>query len=68
MDFEHDFQNEVIDRLARIETNQTAELAGRQDHEVRLRTLEKRQWFLAGVAAVAGTLLGKIGLNIPASW
>jgi len=68
MTFEHDFQNEVIDRLARIEERLVSSITDGADQEERLRQVEKRQWFLAGVAAVAGSLLGKVGLHIPSTW
>ena len=46
------FQDDVIDRLARIETNQTNELAHRKDHNHRIRALERWKWYLAGAIAV----------------
>lgn len=50
------FEAEVLERLGRIETH--AELAAQSaavtalDHESRVRVIEKRQWYAAGVAGV----------------
>ena len=46
------FEAEVLERLSRIETH--AELAAGHvaDHESRLRVVEKRQWYVAGIAGV----------------
>lgn len=46
------FEAEVLERLSRIETH--AEVAANltADHETRVRTVEKRQWYVAGVAGV----------------
>jgi hypothetical protein len=63
-----EYEQDVIDRLARIEERIDAFTASKIDHEDRLRTLEKRQWFLSGVAIVVGALLGKVGLHIPGTW
>ena len=59
------FEDEVIDRLARIETHLEGINGQRADHEHRLRSLEKRQWVLAGAAAVLGPVLAKLGLHFP---
>ena len=55
------FEDDVIDRLARIEERVSAV----PDHETRLRTVEKRQWLLAGVAVGLGPLLSKLGFHFP---
>jgi hypothetical protein len=59
------FEEDVIDRLARIET--ALESLGNRaaDHEGRVRQLERRQWILAGVAATAAPVLARLGLHIP---
>jgi hypothetical protein len=55
------FEEEVIDRLARIEVT----LESLPDQETRIRNLEKRQWMLSGAAAVLGATLSKFGIHIP---
>ena len=52
---------EVVERLARIETKLDAALATDADHEKRLRAVEKKQWWLSGVAAVVGFLASHFG-------
>lgn len=63
------FEEDVIDRLARIEERVTASAAHGDDHEKRLRAVEVRQWAVAPVAATFGALLGpflaKLGLHLP---
>jgi hypothetical protein len=55
------FEEEVIDRLARIETTLESAAGSRQDHETRLRKVEKSQWLLFGGAACIAPLLQHIG-------
>jgi hypothetical protein len=55
------FEEEVVDRLARIETT----LKSLPDQETRIRSLEKRLWILSGAAAVLGPTLSKLGIHIP---
>jgi hypothetical protein len=59
------FEEEVIDRLARIETTVASMPPRLQDQETRIRNLEKRQWMLSGAAAVLGATLSKFGIHIP---
>ena len=47
----------VITKLATIETKLDRGLAGHEDHEHRLRRLERKIWAATGVAAVASPLL-----------
>lgn len=53
-------QTVVVEKLSRIE------LAD-QDHEARIRTVEQRQWWFAGIASALGAggtlLLRKLGLG-----
>jgi hypothetical protein len=53
--------DEVVQRLTRIETKLDAALECDKDHEKRLRGLEHKQWWLSGVAAVAGFLASHFG-------
>jgi hypothetical protein len=59
------FEDDVIDRLARIETHLENTISRSKDHETRLRTLERRQWLLAGAAACLAPVLAKLGFHIP---
>jgi hypothetical protein len=59
------FEEDVIDRLARIETALESLGARATDHEGRMRQLERRQWVLAGVAASLGPVLAKLGIHLP---
>ena len=59
------FQADVIDRLARIESGVESHTLRTADHETRLRSLEKRQWLLAGAAAALGPILTKMGIHLP---
>ena len=64
------FEGEVIDRLARIETKTDAAVEAHRDHEERIRGLEKRMWTVGGAAAVVGAVLTKLSmaLHIPFPW
>jgi len=46
------FEAEVLERLGRIETHAEIASGHTADHETRLRVVEKRQWYVAGVAGV----------------
>jgi hypothetical protein len=59
------FEEEVIDRLARIETTLESMTPRLLDQETRIRSLEKRQWILSGAAAVLGATLSKFGIHLP---
>jgi len=48
------------DRLVRIETKLDAYLPVQQDHELRIRALEKARWIIAGVAAAGGGAAGGV--------
>ena len=51
------FEEDVIDRLARIETNALVVA----DHEARIRTVEKRQTYQTGQSSVIAALVGLTG-------
>lgn len=55
------FEEEVIDRLARLEVTLESAVASRGDHEGRIRKIEKSQWLLFGGAACIAPLLQHIG-------
>jgi hypothetical protein len=57
-----DFKLEVIDRLSRIEANTEHSKVAVGDHEVRLRSVEKRLWIIGGLAVLIGPLLAKLGI------
>jgi len=61
------FETDVIDRLARIEEHVTSVKARADDHETRLRSIEIKQWALAGVTLVFSPVLAKLGLHFPSS-
>lgn len=58
------FEDDVIDRLARIEEHTAQTAAAMADHETRIRTVEKRQWLFAGGTGLLSALLMKLGLGI----
>lgn len=45
---------EVLERLTRIEVKLDAAISRADDHENRLRRLERTVWAVAGAAAIAG--------------
>lgn len=51
---------DVVDRLARIETKVDALSARRDDHETRVRWLERKYWLAAGGGAVVVFALAKM--------
>jgi hypothetical protein len=59
------FETDVIDRLARIEEHVTSVKVRADDHEGRIRSMEKRQWLLVGVAAAIAPLLSKLNIHLP---
>lgn len=46
---DYSFEHDVIDRLARIEEHITPLQVAFADHEARVRVIEKRQGYMAGV-------------------
>lgn len=65
MNREPTFEEDVIGRLARIETLLAAVDGRGSDHETRLRAQEHRQWWLAGAAAVVAAWLARHGIHLP---
>lgn len=59
------FEEDVVERLTRIEEHTASGRVRVDDHEGRIRAMEKRQWLLAGAAVVLGPVLAKLGLHIP---
>lgn len=55
-------RNEVIERLVRIETKLDKSLSVADDHETRVRSLEREQWLHRGGASVVAVLVAKLGL------
>lgn len=62
------FEEDVIDRLARIETAANAAGISHIDHELRIRGLERRMWTVGGAAAIVGAILTKLALPIHLPW
>lgn len=46
------FEAEVLERLGRIEVHSEGAAKRIDDHELRVRVVEKRQWYVAGVAGL----------------
>lgn len=57
----NDFQSDVIERLARIEEHVTSSRARGEDHETRIRAVEKLQYALMGGSGILGALFWHIG-------
>lgn len=51
---------EVLERLTRIEVKLDTAIARGDDHETRIRRLERVVWVAAGAAATGGGVLGAI--------
>lgn len=51
---------DIVSRLARIETKLDSHLTTQHDHEKRIRSLEKSSWKLAGVAAAVTFLFSAL--------
>lgn len=66
-EYEKTFQEEVLERLTRIEEQSLGYRVKGDDHETRIRTVEHRQWMFAGAAVAIGPLLAKLGIHLP-SW
>lgn len=56
--------NEVLERLVRIETKLDAAISRADDHETRIRRMERMLWLAAGAATAAGGVLGTIAQQI----
>lgn len=58
-------ERHIIESLAEIKTLLQTVVSKSEDHEVRLRSLERAKWIVAGLAAAGGGTLGSIFSNIP---
>jgi hypothetical protein len=56
---------DIVDRLARIETKLDVVLERASDQEVRLRGVERKQWYHSGGIAAAAFVLTKLGVPWP---
>lgn len=59
-----DAEREVLDRLISIETKLDSVIRRGDDHESRLRRLERALWLATGAAAAGGGLVGSIAQRI----
>lgn len=57
---ERDVEREVLDRLVSIETKLDISISRVDDHEARIRRLERAVWIAAGAAAAGGGVVGSI--------
>jgi hypothetical protein len=60
-------QDDVIVRLARIETKLDAALLDIDDHETRVRSLERGYWKVVGAASVIAAIVAKVTERIVSS-
>lgn len=56
--------HEVLERLTRIEVKLDTQLTRADDHEQRIRRLERLMWGAAGAAAAAGGAIGAFAQQI----
>lgn len=56
--------NEVLERLTRIETKLDTAIGRVDDHESRIRRLERALWPATGAAATAGGAVGSIASRL----
>lgn len=56
--------SEVLERLVRIETKLDAAISRADDHETRIRRMERMLWLAAGAATAAGGVLGTVAQRI----
>ena len=57
-------EREVLDRLVSIETKLDIAISRVDDHESRVRRLERVVWIAAGAASAAGGVLGALARNL----
>lgn len=57
-------EREVLDRLTRIETKLDVANGRVDDHETRLRKLERAVWLAAGFATAGGGVLGTLAQRL----
>jgi hypothetical protein len=55
---------EVLERLTRIETKLDAAISRGDDHEHRLRRLERAVWVATGAAAAVGGAVGSVAHHL----
>lgn len=58
------FENDVITRLARIETGVKRLQTDGEDFEKRTRKLERGQWMITGAGSLVAILLAFLGIQI----
>ena len=61
---ERDVEREVLDRLVSIETKLDISISRVDDHETRIRRLERAVWIAAGAAAAGGGVIGSLAQQI----
>lgn len=61
---DRDVEREVLDRLVSIETKLDISISRVDDHETRLRRLERAVWVAAGAAAAGGGVVGSIAQQL----
>lgn len=64
MAVERDVEREVLDRLVSIETKIDVSIGRVDDHEARIRRLERAVWVAAGAAAAGGGVIGSLAQQI----
>jgi hypothetical protein len=64
-DIAREYREEVLQRLARIEENSAAAVRRSTDHEDRIRSVERKQWLVAGFSAAVGGIFSKFGFHLP---
>ncbi|HEX6969095.1 MAG TPA: hypothetical protein VF174_09835 [Micromonosporaceae bacterium] len=52
--------NDIVERLARLETKLDMHLTRASDHEARIRRLEQALWWASGVAMAGGGMVGAV--------
>jgi hypothetical protein len=56
----------AIETLIRIDENVKQLVKRGEDHELRIRKVEKKQWYHTGGIAIVGFIAAKLGLPWPA--
>lgn len=59
-----DFEQEVIERLTRIEEGVAGLYSSKADHETRLRSVETKTTLVSGALAIVAPVLGWLGVHI----
>lgn len=58
-------RDEIIEGLTRVETKVDMLLQRELGSELRLRSVERRQWYHSGVVAVLALIAAKFGIPVP---